>query len=132
MKSYIQLIIVPYVQEKRKQLGLADSQLALVILDEFKGQTTDTVLSLLGQNNIEYVLVPPNCTDCLQPLDVSINKPVKDFLQRKFTDWYAEKIVAQKDSGTVSQPVDMKLSIMKPIGVKWMIEALHTCSPILT
>ena len=90
MKSYI----VPYVQEERKQLGLANSQSALVILNEFKGQTTDAVLSLLGQNNIEYVLVPPNYTDCLQPLDVSINKPVKDFLRRKLTDWYAEKIVA--------------------------------------
>lgn len=117
------MIIVPYVQEKRKQLRLADSQSALVILDEFKGQTTDAVLNLLRQNDIEYVLVPPNCTDRLQPLDVSINKPVKDFLRRKFTDWYAEKIVAQQDSGTATQPVDMKLSIMKPIGAKWMIEA---------
>ena len=80
LKSYIQLVIVPYVQEKRKQLELADSQSALVILDEFKGQITNEVLSLLGQNNIEYVIVPPNCTDHLQPLDMSINKPVKDFL----------------------------------------------------
>ena len=123
MVAYIQLVIVPYVQEKRKQLRLEDSQSALVILDEFKGQTTDAVLSLLGQNNIEYILVPPNYTDRLQPLDVSINKPVKDFLRRKFTDWYAEKIVAQKDVGTADQPVDMRLSIIKPIRAKWMIEA---------
>ena len=60
MKSYIQLTIAPYAQEKRKQLRLADSQLALVIFDEFKGQTTDAVLSLLRQNDIEYVLVPLN------------------------------------------------------------------------
>ena len=95
----------------------------MVILDEFIGQTTNEALSLLGQNNIEYVIVPPNCTDRLQPLDVGINKPVKDLLRRKFTDWYAEKIVAQKDGTTANQPVDMKLSIMKPIGAKWMIEA---------
>ena len=125
MKSYVHLVIVPYVQEKRKQLGLSDLQSALVILDEFKGQTTDAVLGLLKQNNIEYVLVPPNCTDRLQPwpLDVSINKPVKDFLRAKFTNWYAEKIVAQKDSGNPNQPVDMRLSVMKSIGAKWMIEA---------
>ena len=67
--------------------------------------------------------MPPNCRDCLQPLDVSINKPVKDFIQRKFTDWYAEKIVGHKDGGTANQPVDLKLSIMKPIGAKWVIEA---------
>ena len=67
--------------------------------------------------------MPPNCTDRLQPLDVSINKSVKDFLRKKLTDWYAEKIVAQKDSGTATQTVGMKLSIMKPIEAKWMIEA---------
>ena len=48
---------------------------------------------------------------------------MKDFLRAKFTDWYAEKIVAQKDGGNPNQPVDMRLSIMKPIGAKWMIEA---------
>ena len=31
--------------------------------------------------------------------------------------------MAQKDGATANQPVDMKLSIMKPIGAKWMIEA---------
>ena len=31
--------------------------------------------------------------------------------------------MAQKDGGTADQPVDMRLSIMKPIGIKWMIEA---------
>ena len=30
--------------------------------------------------------------------------------------------MAQKDSGTATQPGDMKLSIMKPTGAKWMIE----------
>ena len=88
MISYVQLVIVPYVQETRKNLGLPDSQSALVILDEFKGQTTHAVLNLLKQNNIEYVIVPPNCTDRLQPLDASINKPAKDFLRHPFsTNW---------------------------------------------
>ena len=67
-----------------------------------------------------YVLVPPNCADRLQPLDVSINKPVKDLLRKKFTDWYAEKIMT-----VALQPVDMKLGIMKPIGAKWMIKAFN-------
>lgn len=123
MISYVQVIIIPYIQETRKNLGLPDSQPALVIFDEFKGQTTQTVLNLLKQNNIEYVFVPPNCTDRLQPLDVSINKPAKDFLRAKFQSWYAEQIVAQKTSDQMCavQPVDLRLSIVKPIGAKWMI-----------
>ena len=59
-------------------MGLPDNQSSLVIFDEFKGQI--------------YVMVPPNCTDQLQPLDVSVNKPAKDFLWTKFRDWYAKKI----------------------------------------
>ena len=108
MISYIQQVIVPYVQETRKNLGLPDSQSALVILDEFKGQTTEQVLNLLKQNNIDYVIVPPNCTDRLQPLDVSINKPPKDFLRAKFQNWYAEQIVTQRNSDQAVQPVDVR------------------------
>ena len=58
--------------------------------DEFKGQVTDDVFSMLDSNNIQVVKIPPNCTDCLQPMDLSINKPAKDFSRNKFQKWYAE------------------------------------------
>ena len=75
------------------------------------------------------VIVPLNCTDTLQSLDVSVNKPAKDFLQQKFQEWYVSKIADQLRSGTSSkglQPVDVKLSTVKSlaIGARWMIE-LH-------
>ena len=47
--------------------------------DNFKGQLTDDVLQLLERYHIDIVFVRPNCTDCLQPLDLSVNKPAKDF-----------------------------------------------------
>ena len=52
---------------------------ALIIMDNFKGKITNVVNSLLEANNIYVCLLPPNTTDCLQPMDVSINKPAKDF-----------------------------------------------------
>ena len=61
----------------------------------------------------------------LQPLDVSVNKPVKDFLHAKFNEWYVAKITEQLGKGPSSrqlQPVDLRLSIMKPVGGRWMIE----------
>jgi len=64
--------------EKRRELGLDVKHTGLVILDEFKGQTTvDRVLNLLQYNSLLYVIVPPNCTDCLQLLDVSVNWAAK-------------------------------------------------------
>ena len=32
--------------------------------------------------------MPANTTDQLQPLDISVNKPAKEFLKRKFEQWY--------------------------------------------
>ena len=82
-KEHIEKIILPHVSEKRKAHG-KPNQTALVIFDEFKGQVTDDVYNMLDSNNIQVVKVLPNCTDRLQPMDLSINKPVKDFLRDKF------------------------------------------------
>ena len=76
----------------------------------------------MHESDLMYVIVPPNCTDCLQPLDVSVNRSAKQFLRSKFEDWYAGRIIAQKDTGQEIEPVDMRLSIVKPIGAKCMID----------
>jgi len=62
------------------------------------------------------VKILPNCTDRLQPLDLSINKPVKDFLQNKFQKWYAEEIKKGYGQPGSVVPVDLRMSIMKPLG----------------
>ena len=51
----------------------------------------DSVHTLLERNKILQVHVPNNCTDLLQPLDLSVNKPFKDKLRSKFTEWYTKK-----------------------------------------
>ena len=90
-KEYIEKIILPYVSEKRKAHG-KPNQTALVIFDEFKSQVTDDLYNMLDSNNIQVVKVPPNCTDLLQPMDLNINKLVKDFLWDKFQKWYSEEV----------------------------------------
>ena len=65
-------------------------------MDNFKGQMTESVHNL-ESNSIHICLLPPNTTDRLQPMDVSINKPAKDFLKQKFDEWYAEQVIEQLD-----------------------------------
>ena len=89
MVNYIAAVILPYMNEKRKHRSLDSKHVGLVILDEFKGQTTDKVLNLLQANDLMYVIVPPNCTDRLQPLDISVNRAAKQFLS-KLENWYAD------------------------------------------
>ena len=59
-------------------------QKALVLMDNFSGQTTTAVLEKAEGQGIILVMVPAGTTDRLQPLDVSTNKAAKDYLREKF------------------------------------------------
>lgn len=95
MIDYVNQIIIPYVTNKRKELDKCQDQSAVVLFDVFKGQCVESMFKLLDDNNILYVIVPANCTDKLQPLDLSVNKPAKDFMKSKFQEWYSEIIKKQ-------------------------------------
>lgn len=120
--DYIEKILIPYISSKREALSLHPEHPSLVIFDKFKGQCTATVLSLLDKHNIYMVVVPGNCTDRLQPLDVSVNKAAKDFLRQKFREWYANQVLSQLRNENDDVHSDLKLSIVKPLGAKWLIE----------
>ena len=76
---------------------MGEDKSALVIMDNFKGQITPCVNGILEENSIHVCLLPANTTDLLQPVDISVNKTVKDFLRRKFQDWYSSQIAEQLD-----------------------------------
>ena len=84
MMDYFNEVILPYVKEKRSLLKLSCDQAALLIFDNFKAQCTSSFLKLIDEHNVNVVLIPPNCTDKLQPLDLSVNKAAKDYLRNQF------------------------------------------------
>ena len=79
---------------------------------------------MLEDNNILYVTVPNNCTNRLQPLDLSVNKPAKDFLQARFQQWYGAEICQQLER-CVTEQVDMQMSVMKPLAAQWWCNFIH-------
>ena len=80
--------IVPFINDRREDLKLPKLQHALTIFDCFKGQTTPNVQALLDKHHMRALIVPANCTDKLQPLDISVNKPFKNEMKKKFQLWY--------------------------------------------
>ena len=58
-----------------------------------------------------------NMTNYSQRLDLTVNGPAKQFLKRKFQEWYAREIAKQVDSNDVNN----KLSVMKPIHARWLV-----------
>ena len=122
MEDYITKILLPYIQKKREELKLRPDHHALVIYDMFKGQCTQKILELLELNNIDVIFIPANCTDRLQPLDVSVNKPAKAYLRSQFQEWYAKQVCEQlEDEPENKKMIDLRLSIMKPLGARWLM-----------
>ena len=116
-------IIIPYVQSQRKELG-KPKQAALVIMDLFRGQITDDVISFLRDSNIHYVLVPNNMTQLFQPLDLTVNKHCKSYLKRLFSEWYAQQIENQLSLGkkVAEIKIEFRLTTLKPLYAKWLVE----------
>ena len=82
MIEYVNNIFVPYVEQMRQLFN--EDKPAVVIMDNFKGQITEAMTELLERHRIHTCLSPANATDRLQPMDISVNKPAKSFLKKKF------------------------------------------------
>ena len=52
-------------------------------------------------------------------MDVSVNKAAKNF---QFQDWYASKICEQLDGEGETVPIDLRLSVVKTLGARWMMK----------
>ena len=110
-------------QTERETKQLPADFPALAIFDCFSGQTTEEIKDLLESNHIFCVFVPAQCTDRLQPLDISVNKAAKDHLREQFWAWYADQDRRQLEDGTEPEnvKVDTKLSVIKTPSAKWLV-----------
>lgn len=103
MLQYIDKVINPYVEKKREELKLKPDFPALVLFDHFSGQITQSIF------------------DHLQKL------PFKDQLKSSFHSWYASQVKKQVQEGNAGalSPIDLRLSIMKPLHTLWLIKAYN-------
>ncbi len=80
---------------------------------------TEKISQALDDENIHSVIVPGGCTDQVQPLDLTVNRVAKSFLQERFREWYAEKIANQFCD---EEAVVLTTAQMKNISARWLIE----------
>ena len=115
------MIILPCLVETKNKLKFPPSHPALLLFDNFKRQRTENRLKLLDTEIINVVLIPPNCTDRLQPLDLSVNKTAKKFCENPFKNGIPS-VCSQLEGKTSKEPVDLRLSVMKLLEVKWLVK----------
>ena len=77
--EFFKEIIFPYLEDTKRSESYPLEQHDFIIIDTFKGQDNDTLKKLC-----DVMIVPHNLTNKFQPLDLSVNKAVKLFIQKKY------------------------------------------------
>ena len=75
-------------------------------MDTFKGQDNDILKKKCAENNCDVAIVPHNLTNKFQPLDLSINKAAKSFIQNNWL--FADQVFTQLQNG--KDLTDIKIS----------------------
>jgi hypothetical protein len=117
-------IIVPYLRETKKRLGLPPNQKALWKLDLWAIHRFKIFRDWMAENYPDIILtyVPGGCTSKWQPCDVGVNRPLKHIVRRSFHEdmvsEYLEQIeVAKKKNVEVKS--DRKLKHLRNNSWLW-------------
>ena len=88
----------------------------------------------LQEANINYVFVPPGCTDALQPLDADggVNHTIKRSIKKNWAE-YHQLILSEHVYTNGLLPadfeLDMRLSTIKPVHAEWVHRAFNDLKP---
>ena len=108
MKIWIKDVLIPHT--KRQQ--------CLLVFDTFTAHLTDEVTQELQKANATVLLVPGGCTSKIQPVDVSLNKPIKQLVRNEFES-YLTKAITESQSASIPSPTTTDV-------IRWIVKANNT------
>jgi uncharacterized membrane protein len=76
----------------------------MLVLDAFRRHLTESVKSQVRAMNADLVIIPGGMKSQLQVLDVVVNKPFKDNLRKKYTEWLLSGNHALTPTGKIQKP----------------------------
>ena len=83
MAMWYDSVFKPYIAGNNGRSGL--------LLDHFKCHRSAEFIETIRADNAHPYMIPPHYTGILQPCDVGVNKPLKDRLKKKVSNWRSEK-----------------------------------------
>ena len=74
-------------------------------------------------------------THLFEPLDLTVNECCTKFMKNEFAKWYMRQVDNTLQFGTKLEDIsiDFRLSVIKPLNVKWLVEYYnHISSEVRT
>lgn len=62
-----------------------------LLMDDASFHTSDRIVKACEEQKVSLVIIPGGTTHFLQPLDVGINKPLKDYMRSLYIPWLTDK-----------------------------------------
>jgi hypothetical protein len=116
MVDWLNRIILNYQYPKNEQLCL--------LLDSGSFHKLESVKKLLEENSIKLFILPPGTTSLIQPLDVCINKPFKDQMRLKYSEWFRDHGSKEENSGKTGDLKAPRLELLQ----RWALECWNSMS----
>ena len=88
----------------------------MLVWDAFRAHLAEQVKRVLQQTNTDVAVIPGGLTSVLQPLDVCLNKPFKDWVRERWTTWMVEGEKSLTPAGNVK-------AASLPTVASWVLEA---------
>jgi hypothetical protein len=85
-----------------------DGIIPLLILDSYRCHMMASVVHRIQELGVEVIHIPGGCTSLCQPVDVGFNKPFKDRIRTKWTEWMIEEGLG---AGTTTPPTRQQVAI---------------------
>jgi len=91
---------IDYFNNVRMRNGTRED-LAMLVYDSFRGHLEDSVKKRFHESGVYLMVIPGELTSKCQPLNVFINKPFKDNLQKEWHSWMADGGARETASGNL-------------------------------
>jgi hypothetical protein len=119
MKEWVQRVLAPYFDAKRKELGLKSDQKAVLILDCWSVHKSAEFRNFLRveYGNIILLYVPACCTSKGQVVDLILNWPMKSASIKEFEAWLSQQVTGKLDRGValVDIKIDLSMTTLRPL-----------------
>jgi hypothetical protein len=130
MKLLVSKIIVPYLECKKKELGIEapEHQKSIWKIDCWSVHKSEESMKWMKMThpNIIVLLVPGNCTGVFQPLDIGIQCVFMQVLRRSAHRDLVAKILTQLDADCDAELyLDTTLGVLQDRMLGWLVDAFH-------